>query len=639
MRYTSSIKHCSAVSEVLGGLLLLLIAVLSFTAIYSFVFPLPVSTAEPHVKLIGYVTPEGTPIIEHVGGETLSSYQVDVKAKNGSLIDSTMFTDSPWSIGEKVIPTSVSLPSENDSVQVEIYTYDREGTKISVFEGILKGAVKDSSGNSSCPPEYPWLISSLLTETTDEDLICFNETELGHPINSSFASTSFVYNWLLDGNPITVLNLALDLESTGVLKDFSGYDNHADNQGALWASSGQRGGCYYIDGNSSIEIPYCFSNPTIDELTVEAWIKTSLPMGAIVSYNDSLYFDLSLVDGKLKWDATTSSQTIHCNGNTQINDSSWHLVTATYDRSTGKSMVYVDGIVDSISSSFTPGESIGLGSQPIGLIGQSRSPPSSDYISIFTDNFETNKGWTVDDSGWLSDGSWERGVPVGDDRGDPPTDSDGSGSCYVTENVREKDIDGGTTWLISPKIDLSGYKTVDCSFDVWYTNNFGSSPNSDHFYVDVSSDNGNSWSRALTIGPDTPQPEEWYTYSITIEDFISLTDSVKIRFEASDLGYGSVVEAGVDAVEITGISDQNNANFTGWIDEVKIYERVLSEEQIYQNYLTNHQGNSSLSVIVSEETIVGETWSCEVTPTNETKAAQTLISNELIIKNYLGGGI
>jgi len=638
MRYTSCIKHHSAVSEVVGGILLLLIAVLSFTAIYSFVFPLPVSTAEPHVKLIGYVTPEGTPIIEHVGGETLTSYQVDVKAKNGTLIDSTRYNEAPWSIGEKVIPTTINLPSKNDSVLVEIYTYDREGAKISVFEGILKGSVKEPSPNPN-PPEHPWLISSLLTNTTDEDLICFNESELSDPINSSFEATSFVYNWLLNSNPIAILNLPLDIDSTSTLFDYSGHANHADNNGAQWISSGRKGGGYYLDGNSSIEIPYCFSNPTIDELTIEAWIKTSLPMGSIVSYNDSLYFDLSLVDGKLKWDATTSTQTIHCNGLTEINDSQWHMVTATYERSTGKSLLFVDGIVDSVPSGFTPGESLGLGSQPFGLIGKSRSPPSSDYVSIFSDTFETDKGWTVDDCAWLSDGSWERGVPVDDNRGDPPTDSDGSGNCFVTENVREKDIDGGTTWLISPTVDLRGYKTVDCSFDVWYTNDFGSNPNNDYFYVDVSSDNGNSWSRALTIGPDTPQPEQWYSYSITLEDHISLTDSVKIRFEASDAGSGSVVEAGVDAVEITGISEQNNANFTGWIDEVKIYERVLSEEQIYQNYLSNYQGNSSLSVIVSEETIVGETWSCEVTPTNKTKAAQMLISNQILIKNYDGGGI
>jgi hypothetical protein len=639
MRYKSSINNCSAVSEIVGGLLLLIIAVLSFSLIYSFVFPLPGPTAEPHVKLIGYVTPEGTAVIEHVGGETLTSFEIDVKAKNGTLLDSNTYTDIPWSIGEKIIPTSINLPSQNDSINVEVYTFDREGNKISVFEGILKGSVKESPDNTFDSFENPWLISSLLTNSTDEDLICFNKTLLGETINTSFDATSYVYNWLVNDNPITVLNLPFDVSSSDEIKDYSGNENHAENNGAQWISSGMIGGGYLLNGNNSIKIPYCFSDPLIDEITVETWIKTANSEGAIISFNRSLYFELSIVNGKLKWAGTTTNQNIQSAGLTAINDDAWHLVTATYERSTGKSTLYVDGIIDSLPSSLTPGESLGLGSQPYGYIGKSLSPPSTDFVSIFTDDFETDKGWTVEDSYYLSEGSWERGTPVDDERGDPPGDSDGSGNCYVTENEREKDVDGGTTWLISPTFELSGYQTVNCSFDIWYTNNYGYSSNQDYFYVDVSSDDGSSWTRALTIGPDTPQPEQWYSYSITIDDYITLTDSVKIRFEASDQGYGSVVEAGVDAFSVSGIPQQNNANFTGYIDEVRIYERVLSEEQIYQNYLTNYQGNSSLSVIVSEETIVGETWSCNVTPSNQTIDAQTLTSNELYIQNYQGGGI
>ena len=639
MRYKSSIYHCSAVSEVLGGLFLVLIAVLSFTAIYSFVFPLPGSTAEPHVKLIGYVTQEGTAIIEHVGGETLSSFQVDVKAKNGTLLDSKIYTESPWGIGEKIIPTSVILPTENDSVQVDVYTFDREGNKISVFEGILKGTIKEASDDESENPQNPWLISSLLTDTTDEYLICFNKTELGEDLNSSFEASSYVYNWLVNDNPLTVLNLPFDVSLSTEIKDYSGMDNHADNNDAEWNSSGRIGGGYDLDGNSSIEIPYCFSNPTIDEVTVEVWIKTPNPNGAIISYNRSLYFELSLANGNVQWDGKTSTQNMKTASLTEVTDNNWHLVTATYERSSGESIIYVDGIVDSTITGTTPGESLGLGSQPFGYIGRSRSPPPTDYFSIFTDDFETDKGWTVDDSYGLYDGSWERGIPVDDDRGDPSDDSDGSGNCYVTENEREKDIDGGTTWLISPTFDLSDYQTVNCSFDVWYTNNYGSSANNDYFYVDVSDDDGGSWTTALTIGPDTPMPEQWYSYIIVLEDYITLTDTVKIRFEASDLGYGSVVEAGVDAFSLTGLSQVNNVNYTGLIDEVKIYDRVLSEEQIYQNYLSNYNGNSSISVIVSEETIVGQTWKCEVTPTNQFLDAYTLTSNELFIKIYEGGGI
>ena len=71
-------SHTYAVSELVGSMFLIVIAVLAFSVIYSYMFPLPQLSADTHVKLQGYVDPNGFVIIEHVGGESFSSYRIDV---------------------------------------------------------------------------------------------------------------------------------------------------------------------------------------------------------------------------------------------------------------------------------------------------------------------------------------------------------------------------------------------------------------------------------------------------------------------------------------------------------------------------------------------------------------------------------
>ena len=181
---------------------------------------------------------------------------------------------------------------------------------------------------------------------------------------------------------------------------------------------------------------------------------------------------------------------------------------------------------------------------------------ASSSTLVFEDDFETNMGWSV--SGDATDGQWERAVPVGaGDRGDPTADGDGSGSCFVTDNMAgNSDVDGGSTTLTSPLMDASvgsGQEAV-LSYYRWYDNAFGASPQADIFVVEISNDNGASWVELETVGPTGSEASGgWVKKQFLISDVIVPTENMRVRFTASDLGEGSVVEAGVDGIEIQAV--------------------------------------------------------------------------------------
>jgi len=179
-------------------------------------------------------------------------------------------------------------------------------------------------------------------------------------------------------------------------------------------------------------------------------------------------------------------------------------------------------------------------------------------VVAFTDDMETDQGWTVGDTGdTATTGIWTRNDPQGtaaqpeDDHTPPP-----GTMCWVTDyragsSIGQYDVDGGKTTLKTPIFDLSGYGQATISYWRWYSNDKGNAPNADTFRVDISSNGGSTWVNAETVGPSGPETSGgWYYHEFNVTDFVPLTSQIRLRFIAEDAGEGSIVEAAVDDFRI-----------------------------------------------------------------------------------------
>ena len=175
-----------------------------------------------------------------------------------------------------------------------------------------------------------------------------------------------------------------------------------------------------------------------------------------------------------------------------------------------------------------------------------------DLVLAFEDTFETNLGWSVQNSPSLTAGAWVRDIPRGTTQNglqaNPNADSPDAGSrCYFTGqgsvngSAGEADVDGGPTYLISPVINLAGSDAI-IEYSRWFYN--GTTLN-DTFWVEVSNDNGSTWVRVETVA-FTGIENRWVLHSFRVSDYVTPTAQVRVRFGTSDNPNDSIVEAGVD---------------------------------------------------------------------------------------------
>jgi hypothetical protein len=449
MNKSALLANTYAISEVIGASLLVLIAVASATFIYFQMFPVPIPALEPNVQLMGYVTDNGEVIIEHMGGEILNSYEVHIdgekvyKNPDGEYLE----------IGD-IIPSSFipMLCNESDKLHLTVYSLIEDGNNVVVFDGMLFGPEEEEA--FPLPPLFhPMLISSLRTNSNDEDLICFT-----YNVTSSLNVSTYVFNWKVDGDSISDINVPFDTENNVTCKDYSGNGLNGTLSNTFWSNNGVIGGSCYFDGDGDyidFDEPPIFNNISNIDFSISMWINNTL-----------------LIDNAVML------------------------------------MVCED---------------------------------QNNFVKIFTQYNQLHVG------------------------------------IYCN----------GVKYSV---------RTVNLSIDTWY-----------HIAAVWYSDDKTILVYCNGIEYDMPGYRQFALGS---------------HPNSLELGHGTA-----------------SSNFwMGYMDQLVIYKKALSQEQIYQLYLSEKEGDISSRVIVSEETSLGDIWQVEITPNDGTQDDTTVTSNNLQIGSYGGGG-
>jgi carboxypeptidase T len=175
-------------------------------------------------------------------------------------------------------------------------------------------------------------------------------------------------------------------------------------------------------------------------------------------------------------------------------------------------------------------------------------------VDVFSDNFETNLGWTRNPAGTdnATAGLWERGDPQSTSSAGPKqlgTTVSGLNDLVTGRLAGSSsgvhDLDGGISSIGSPAITLPATGTLTLSFSYYFAHGSNSS-STDYLRVKIIGDT--TATVFEEIGAANDDDAVWAAATVNLSPFAGQT--IRILIEAADTGGASLVEAAIDDVRI-----------------------------------------------------------------------------------------
>ena len=308
-----------AVSEIVGTILLLGIAVILFSALFIFVLSSPSTPSSPSVNLIGFVDADDGGIIEHHGGDSLDLDATEILIRKGH--DSTRVNagdyvvdvndNGKWDIGERL---RYSFDGSITGWQIEADVVDNPSNSI-IMSGILQEGkmIKTSPTVTTLDATHITINSTKLWMNYDfKDYdsgwvqFAYKNSTAASWTNTSWASESGSgsYNKTIKDLEGTTYHFKAQLKydstviegtqksftprettigiwhfdegSGNIARDSSGNDNNGTVYGASWTTGVNATALSYDGEDDYVEVPHSDSLNVTDEITIEAWMK---PLG------------------------------------------------------------------------------------------------------------------------------------------------------------------------------------------------------------------------------------------------------------------------------------------------------------------------------------------------------------------------
>ena len=189
------------------------------------------------------------------------------------------------------------------------------------------------------------------------------------------------------------------------------------------------------------------------------------------------------------------------------------------------------------------------------LVNASSAPITLSLDPEYGDDFVFDYGWTV--LGNATTGHWERGVPVGtslsgiDYNPGEDVSTDCGEQAFVTGNggggAGDDDVDGGSTHLLSPQMDLSNYVDPYVEYHRWFANGGGATTANDSLIIYLSD---GSTTKRIDFALSTTNPL-WRPKSFRVKDFFpSPTSTMSIMVTCQDNSPGHLSEGGFDRFRV-----------------------------------------------------------------------------------------